>query len=48
MSSTLWHVRQEIKRFTDPQLIELKGLVDAEHTRRFEAEKQSKQVVTNG
>lgn len=44
MTTTIQHLRQEIKRYSDLDILAIKDLVDKEHTRRFEAEKISKQL----
>jgi hypothetical protein len=48
MSSTLWHVKAEIRRFTDIQIVDLKELVEKEYNRRFQAEKTSAQAAKGG
>jgi hypothetical protein len=44
--NTIQHVRAELRRFSDLDIMELKKLLDAEHSRRFDAEKQSKESMT--
>lgn len=42
--NTLQHLRAEIRRFSDADIIAIKDMVEKEHTRRFEAEKNSAQI----
>jgi hypothetical protein len=46
--NTITHLKVEIRRYTDADIIRIKEMIEAEYDRRFAAEKTNKQNLAGG